>query len=110
MNPKLLEAEDFQDKKLTFYQYMVRYWISEENYFEVAKSFQHMFNTEKVKADESQWKPILTSFVVYLIMAKYDAEQDALLAKVKDEEEKRLEKIPFVHSLLKNNLENISGT
>ena len=49
LNPKLLEAEDFQDKKLIFYGYMIQYWISEENYFEVAKSYQHMLNTEKVK-------------------------------------------------------------
>jgi 26S proteasome regulatory subunit N5 len=105
LNPKLLEAEDFQDKKLVFYGYMIQYWISEENYFEVAKSYQHMLNTEKVKADEAQWKPILTSFVVYLCMAKYDKDQDALLAKVKVDEEKRLEKIPFVHSLINSVLE-----
>jgi len=105
LNPKLLEAEDFQDKKITFYEFMIQYHLSEEKYLDVAKAYFKMLHTEKVKTDDTKWKPILSHYVIYLIMAKYDTEQASMLEKVQKEEEKRLEKIPMVMELLSSVLE-----
>merc|ERR1719160_318488 len=82
INPKLLEAEDFQELKIEYYQYMVRYWLHEGKHLDVSKSYLAIFNTAVVQADEGRWKPALTAHAAYLVMAIFDNEQSDMLAKL----------------------------
>lgn len=101
INPKLLEAEDLQDLKLKYYEFMVRYWLHEGKYLDVSKSYHHMYKTPSVQADESKWKDCLTSHALYLLLASYDNEQSDMLNKLDTIEAKRLEKVPAIQKLVK---------
>merc|ERR1719188_1624471 len=56
INPKLLDADDFQDLKITYNEYMVKYWLNE--------------------------KEALTAHTLYLVLSKYDNEQTDMLNKL----------------------------
>jgi len=101
LNPKLLEGDDFQDLKIQYYEYMVRYWLHEKKYLDVAKAYQSMYNTKIVQEDESKWKPILTAHAVYLALSMFDNEQSDLMHKLDTMEAKKLDKVPHFKALIK---------
>jgi len=101
LNPKLLEVDDMQVLKLEYYEYMVRYWLHEKKYLDVAKSYQSIYNTKMVQDDESKWKPALTAHTVYLVLSMFDNEQSDLMNKLDTMEAKKLDKVPVVKQLLK---------
>merc|ERR1712187_1106652 len=49
LNPKLLEKEEFQDLKVMFYEYMIKYWLHEEKYLDVCKCDRAIFHAKSVK-------------------------------------------------------------
>jgi len=102
INAKLLEAEDFQDIKLEYYQHMIRFYLHEQNFLDVSKCFQHMFNTKSIQEDEKKWSPLLESMATYLLLAQYDNEQEDLLNKLSTTEKKKLASLPMCEKLVKN--------
>jgi 26S proteasome regulatory subunit N5 len=101
INPKLLDGDDFQELKLEYYGYMVRYWLHEKKLLDVSKSYLSMFNTKMVQEDETKWKPILTSHVIYLALSSYDNEQADMLYKLDTMEAQKLDKEPVFKQLVK---------
>lgn len=101
LNPKLLEAEDFQDLKLEFYGYMIQYWLHEGSYLDVCKCYQSIFNTKCVQADEPKWKEALTAYSLYLSLAMFDNEQSDMLNKLVKLEAKKLDKVPAFKEVVK---------
>mmetsp|Transcript_11908 Transcript_11908/g.27778 ORF Transcript_11908/g.27778 Transcript_11908/m.27778 type:complete len:459 (-) Transcript_11908:58-1434(-) len=101
LNPKLLEAEDFQDLKVQYYEYMVAYWIHEEKYLEVSKAYFAIFSTPDVQADAEKWQKALTAHVLYLCLAMFDNEQSDMMHKLETTEAKKLDKIPAYQQLIK---------
>eukprot|EP00427_Karlodinium_veneficum_P055023 CAMPEP_0169412810 /NCGR_PEP_ID=MMETSP1017-20121227/61019_1 /TAXON_ID=342587 /ORGANISM="Karlodinium micrum, Strain CCMP2283" /LENGTH=430 /DNA_ID=CAMNT_0009520179 /DNA_START=71 /DNA_END=1365 /DNA_ORIENTATION=+ len=61
INPKLLEADDMQELKLRYNEYMVKFWLHEKKILDVSKCYLSMFNTKIVQEDEEKWKPALTA-------------------------------------------------
>jgi 26S proteasome regulatory subunit N5 len=47
-----------QDLKLRFYNLMIRYHTHSGNYLDIARSYQAIYDTPKVKSDPSLWKPV----------------------------------------------------
>lgn len=101
LNPKLLEAEDFQELKIEYYRYMVIYWLHEKKYLDVAKSYLCIFNTPMIQAEESKWMPELTAHVAYLALSMFDNEQADMLHKLDTMETKKLDKVPVFKQLVK---------
>jgi len=101
LNPKLLEPDDFQELKIQYYEFMIRYYLHEKKYLDVAKSFLSIYNTKIVQDDESKWKPALTSHTVYLVLSMYDNEQADMMNKLDLMEAKKLDKVPVCKELLK---------
>lgn len=101
INPKLLEKEEFQDLKIQYYEYMVRYYLHENKFLDVCKSYLAIFNTPCIQADESKWKGPLTAHALYLVLAMYDNEQDDMLHKLDTMEAKKLDKVPVFKQLIK---------
>jgi len=106
INSKLLEDEEIQDLKIRYYEFMIKYWLHEEKYLEVAKCYHMIFGTKTVQADETLWKPNLTSYAIYLVLAVYDNEQHDMLNKVFTMEAKKLDKVPAYKQLIKIFLTN----
>eukprot|EP00386_Alphamonas_edax_P006765 GDKI01021764.1.p1 GENE.GDKI01021764.1~~GDKI01021764.1.p1 ORF type:complete len:493 (+),score=186.36 GDKI01021764.1:105-1481(+) len=100
INPKLLETDDFQDIKLQYFGYMVRYFLHEEQIMDVCKSLWSSFNTKKVKESSDKWQNTLESYLLYLLLAPSDNEQKDMLHKCKEFERKKLEQIPVFKRLL----------
>merc|ERR1719198_1061009 len=101
LNPKLLEADDFQDLKVQYYEYMVQYWLHEEKFLDVSKSYLAIFNTPNVQADETKWKPALTAHALYLTLSMYDNEQNDMLHKLDTVQAKKLDKVPVFQNIVK---------
>jgi len=101
INPKLLEKEEFQDLKIQYYEYMVRYWLHEKRYLDVCKCYLAIFNTPSVQADETKWKAALTAHALYLALAQYDNEQDDMLHKLDELQAKKLDKVPVFQRVVK---------
>lgn len=100
INPKLLESEDFQDLKIQYFEFMIRYWLHEKKFLDVAKCTLAIFNTPSVKEDEAKWKEALTSYCIFLVLSPYDNEHDDMLHKLDTMEGKKLEKIPVYKNLI----------
>jgi 26S proteasome regulatory subunit N5 len=100
INPKLLEADDFNDIKLQFYQYMVEVYLHDQKYLDISKCYQAMYNTKCIQDEELKWKPMLEQYVLYLLLASYDNEQSDLLHKVRLTDRRNLEKIGWLFALV----------
>merc|ERR1712139_566244 len=94
INPKLLEAEDFMDLKVQYYEFMIKYYMHEEKYLDNAKSYHKILETKTVQDDEAKWKAAITHYTIYLLLAQYDNEQKDLLLKLDTLEKKKMEKVP----------------
>jgi len=101
INPKLLDDTDFQDLKVQYYEYMVRYWLHEKKHLDVSKCYLAMFHTPNVQEDPAKWKDALTAHVIYLTLAMYDNEQDDMLHRIYNMEAKKLDKVPAFKQLIK---------
>lgn len=100
INPKLLESEDFQDLKIQYYEFMIRYWLHEKKFLDVAKCVFAIFNTASVKAEEPKWKEALTAYCIYLVLSPYDNEHDDMLHRLYTLEAKKLDKVPVYKNLI----------
>ncbi|CAE8621961.1 unnamed protein product [Polarella glacialis] len=100
INPKLLEQEDVMDLKIEYYQFMVRYWLHEKQFLDVAKSYMMIFRTKSVQEDEAKWMPVLTAHAIYLTLSPYNNEQDDMLHRIDTLEKKKLDKLDLLHLLL----------
>jgi 26S proteasome regulatory subunit N5 len=101
LNAKLLEDDDVQDLKITYYEYMIKYWLHEKKMLDVSKCYLAIFNTKSTQADEQKWKAALTGHAIYLTLAQYDNEQDDMLNKLITVEAKKLDKVPTFKKLVK---------
>jgi len=101
INPKLLDADDFQDLKIRYNEYMIKYWLHEKKMLDVCKCYLAIYQTASVKADEAKWKEALTGHALYLTLAMYDNEQEDMLNKLDTLEAKKLDKVPAFKQLIK---------
>jgi len=101
INPKLLEAEDFQDLKIRYNEFMIKYWLHEKEFLNVCKCYLAVYNSETVKADEAKWKEALTAHAIYLVLSPYDSEQHDMLHRLMSFEGKKMEKVSVFKNLVK---------
>jgi len=102
INPKLLEADDFQDLKVQYYQFMIKYYIHEEQPLDVAKCYSKIYDTKITQEDEAKWKDVLTAHTIFLLLAPFDNEQKDLMHKLDTIEAKKMEKVPSFQKLVKD--------
>jgi len=101
INTKLLDPDDFQELKIEYYGYMIRYYLHEKKYLDVAKSYLKIYECKIVQEDEAKWKPALTAYASYLVLSMYDNEQADMMHKLDTAEAKKLEKVPVFQALVK---------
>ncbi len=51
MTKKSMAEKDMQDIKLRYYELMVRFYVHDFKYLDIAKCYEAVYNTEKVKSD-----------------------------------------------------------
>lgn len=100
INRKGLNDVDSQDLKLRFYQQMIRYYAHDNNYIEICKCYQSIYDTPTVKADKAQWSAALQKIVLYVVLAPHDNTQSDLIHHIY--EDKNLEELPKYRELVKS--------
>ena len=104
INPKLIDRDsELQDLKLRYYQYLVDFHTHENEYLNVAKCYQSIYNTQTVQENSIAWKEALESTLLFAILAPACEDQKALLEIYTIGAEKRKgEQIPEVLALVKS--------
>jgi len=99
-----LSEPTFQDLKIRYYTQMIRYYLHENKYLDVCKSFMAMYDTPKVKQDEKQWKEYLRMTVLFVVLSPHDNEQSDLANRISLD--KNLEQLTPFKNLLSSFLTN----
>ena len=66
-------------QKVTYYDLVIQCHLHEGNYLEVSKQYQHIYDTEGIKGDDSMWPDILRSIALYAILAPHNNEQSDIV-------------------------------
>eukprot|EP00457_Paulinella_chromatophora_P004956 gb/GEZN01004969.1/.p1 GENE.gb/GEZN01004969.1/~~gb/GEZN01004969.1/.p1 ORF type:complete len:556 (-),score=150.13 gb/GEZN01004969.1/:202-1845(-) len=98
------KEEKMQDLKLKHYQQMIAYYLHEEEYLQVCKSYMEIYNTPAVQADEKQWKANLAGAVFFAALSPHDHEVSEILNRLNAD--KRSESIPEAKVLLQEYVSN----
>lgn len=101
IDPKLLNTEDFEDLKLKYYEYMIEYYINEENYSEVSKCFENRFHTKSVLNDPLKWIEELKCYIIFLVLSPFEEQQSKFINMVRMEKN-RLKEIPVYERMVKD--------
>jgi len=99
INTKVLGEAGFDELKLRYYGLMIRYWLHEKTFLEIAKAYQAIYDTPRVRADDAQWKTNLKLLAFFLVLSPYDNEQSDFMNRVYLD--KNLEEVPAFRALLK---------
>ncbi|XXG45885.1 hypothetical protein AAC387_Pa02g0850 [Persea americana] len=84
--PPLLEL------KRIYYELMIRYYSHSNDYLDICCSYKSIYEIPSVKADPSQWIPVLRKICWYLVLSPHDPMQSSLLNSTL--ENKNLSEIP----------------
>ena len=88
ISKRSINEKGLEQQKITFYGFMVRYWVHEKETLEAAKCYQTIYDTinkvddqEKTKldADGEIRKNAFQNFVLYLLVSGYNPEKVDLL-------------------------------
>jgi 26S proteasome regulatory subunit N5 len=99
INPKVLLEKGFEDLKLKYYKQMIEFYAHYSQYVEIAKCYQHIYDTPTVKADPAQWQKYLQLIVTYLVLSPFDNEQSDFINRVNLD--RNLDDIPTHRQIMK---------
>jgi len=99
INPKVLSDPDMQDLKVVFYEHMVQYHHGDRNHLEIAKCYNHIYETPKIKEDPTQWRKYLQLIVLYIVLAEHNNEQSDFINRVA--KDPKLAQLPQYEKLIK---------
>ena len=105
---KVFEDPAFAELKIKYYTLMVEYYAHSQQYLDIYKSYQAIYNTPSVQEKPDEWKRYLKLCVVYIILAPFSNEQSDLINKLALE--KNINAIPVYKDLIKTflNVEIVS--
>ncbi|EFC45916.1 proteasome regulatory non-ATP-ase subunit 5 [Naegleria gruberi] len=86
---KSISEESHQDLKIRFHELMIRFYNNKKQYLDIFRSYQQIFTTPIIQANEKDWMNILQRMVLYIVLAEYGNEQNDLMHRTF--EEKKLE-------------------
>lgn len=76
ISEKSFAKPEFEQVKIKFYQQIIRYYLHEENYLQVAKSYFSLFETPTIQKDQDQWKSCLEHMVAFTVLSPTSVEQN----------------------------------
>eukprot|EP00475_Leptophrys_vorax_P023550 TRINITY_DN3220_c4_g1_i1.p1 TRINITY_DN3220_c4_g1~~TRINITY_DN3220_c4_g1_i1.p1 ORF type:complete len:495 (+),score=101.28 TRINITY_DN3220_c4_g1_i1:110-1594(+) len=79
VQPADADVPSLAELKLRFYELMIRYHINANDYLEICRCYQSIYDTPDVKADASRWIPVLKRICWYLVLAPHGSMQSSLL-------------------------------
>jgi len=88
-----------QELKVTFYEHMVQYHLGDRNHLEIAKCYNHIYETPKIKEDPEKWRKYLQLIVLYIVLAEHSNEQSDFINRLA--KDTNLVKLPQYEQLIK---------
>lgn len=91
--------------KLRYYELMVRYHASSNNYLEMCRCFKAMYETKDISEDKDLWVPVLQQICWYLVLTpSYSTPEgsssDTLTLLTTTMADKKLDELPLYKQLL----------
>ncbi|CAM6038541.1 unnamed protein product [Sphagnum compactum] len=94
------DVPSLPELKRIYYELLIRYYSHKQDYLEICRSYQAIYETASVKEDPSQWIPVLRKICWNLVLAPHESMQSSLLSSTL--EDKRLSELPKFWALLKH--------
>ena len=66
INPVIFQESGYYDLKIKYYTTLIEYYHNEDEFLEICKAYQQMYNTPTVQEDEELWKKVI-NLSVHLI-------------------------------------------
>lgn len=104
INPKVLDSEGFEELKIRFHTLIIQYYEHHEDYLNIYRSYQAIYNCKSIQDDPEKKKLYLAYSVVYILLSKYDNEQNDLINRLHTD--KNLESIPLFREIVKTFLKS----
>ncbi|CAI5929897.1 unnamed protein product [Closterium sp. NIES-64] len=79
IQPAAPDVPTLVELKLKFYELMIRYYTNTNDYLEICRCYQNIYDTPAVKADQERWIPVLKRICWYLVLAPHGSMQSSLL-------------------------------
>jgi 26S proteasome regulatory subunit N5 len=99
ISKKAINEKEFQDLKVRYFHLMIQYYSHQHNYFEICKCYMSLYDTPKVKENDTEWKKYLAFAVIYIILSPFNNEQSDLIARI-SLDKNHLEKLPIYKKLI----------
>lgn len=99
INPKILDSEGFEELKIRYHQLIIQYYEHHEDYINIYRSYQAIYNSTLIQNDPEKKKLYLAYSVVYILLSKYGNEQNDLIHRLYTD--KNLESIPKLREVVK---------
>ncbi|KAJ7536401.1 hypothetical protein O6H91_12G067900 [Diphasiastrum complanatum] len=93
------DVPSLMELKRIYYELMIRYHSHSDDYLDVCRCYQAIYDTPSVKDDPSQWIPVIRKICWYLVLSRHDSMQTSLLNSTL--EDKKLSELPIFCTLLK---------
>eukprot|EP00088_Acartia_fossae_P060400 TRINITY_DN7231_c0_g2_i1.p1 TRINITY_DN7231_c0_g2~~TRINITY_DN7231_c0_g2_i1.p1 ORF type:complete len:289 (-),score=104.84 TRINITY_DN7231_c0_g2_i1:86-952(-) len=98
ISTKFFEDGQFDDLRLKYYEYMIELGLHEQNYLDICKNYRAVYDTKAVQDDQEKKLTAMKNVVLFVVLAKYDNEQNDLIHRVKSE--KILQDLPRYKQVL----------
>lgn len=99
INHRVIIKDEFQQEKLKYHELMINFFTNEEDYSEIATSYQSIFNTPVVQENEQEWKKNLKLLCIFSVLSPHSPEQFDMVNRTYNL--KKLEELPLYKKLLK---------
>ncbi|EFJ35271.1 hypothetical protein SELMODRAFT_166175 [Selaginella moellendorffii] len=86
--------------KRMYYELMITFYSHSNDYLEICRCYQNIYDTPSVKENPSDWMPALRKICWYLVLSPHDSMQSSLLHATL--EDKKLTDLPQFRSLLES--------
>ena len=98
IEPPAKGTPTLEELKIQYYSLMIQYYLHEENYLEVCRSYRAILDTPSIESTPPAWENALKHAAWYAVLAPRDSDQITLLNATK--EDPRLDSLPLYKSLL----------
>lgn len=97
----MLMSYEFEDAHYLYHGYLVRYYLQEGDYFEIAKAYHERMRSAILKGSD-RWKKDLECAMLFLIIAPNNEEVIQYREDLLEMEEDRVPELPVVTGLFKD--------
>jgi len=98
INTKIFSETELEELKIKYYTLLIEFYFNTNEFLDIAKSYQQIYNTPLISVDPIQWNKYLKLMVLFISLSPYDNEQSDLMNRFSID--LNLEKLPSFKELI----------